>query len=63
MRLIDLRFKINSYRILVGLLVRFDSYSYSYSLLDDRGGGRGRGGRVRDLRRKGGRQFTDLGRH
>jgi len=48
---------------LVGLLVRFDSYSYnysySYSLLDDRG--RGRGGRGRDLRREGGRRFTDLG--
>ena len=65
MRLISLRFKTNSYRILVGLLVRFDSYSYSYSYTyrsrDDRG--RGRGGKVRDLWREGGRRFTDLGRH
>ena len=65
MRLISLRYKTNSYRILVGLSVRFDSYSfsysysYSYSLLDDRG--RGHGGRRRDLRREGGRRFTDLG--
>ena len=45
-KLIGLRCKTNSYRILVGLLVRFDSYSYSYSYssLDDRG-----------------RRFTDLG--
>ena len=65
MRLIDLRFKTNSYRILVGLLVRLDSYSYSYTYrsLDDRGRGRGRGGKVRDLWREGGRRFTDLGRY
>ena len=36
-KLIGLRYKTNSYRILVGLSVRFDSYSYSYSSLDDRG--------------------------
>jgi len=59
MRLIGLRFKINSYRILVGLLVRFSSYTYRSR--DDRG--RGRGGKVRDLWREGGRRFTDLGRH
>ena len=56
-RLISLRFKTNSYRILVGLLVQFDSYSYScsytYRSRDDRG--RGRGGKVRDLWREGSR--------
>ena len=64
MRLIDLRFKVFktiSYRILVGLLVRFSSYTYRS--LDDRGRGRGRGGKVRDLWREGGRRFTDLGRY